>query len=841
MRIEQSYPSPIHGVSTLAPRTRPQGYATQQINFRSDPVNKLTRRPSSIFKGKVDTTDNPDSIQYHSYERGGQEYSFVVDTVTGNVKCYVDDVLEDTINLGAYTGDNIGLFTIDHDTYVVNRDVVVAKSTDTDEASGNFEKVSHINVTTALNYNETVQVNVIKSNGDKHIVSYKVPNLGVTDPDYDAADKARATKQVALELANRINGGGTHSADIPNPDYAPVASVCYNEYIYTYDSENDCYDQSVNGAYNPTASICKPFINPYSGIPGVTAVALGSSVAVWEDGRADWLQVEVEAGQGDRTTVAANEVIEDTDGLPLFAVAGTRVTVRPDPTSEKGVYYLQAERTASTASGEYMEEVVWSENRNPTEQHSLDSATMPHVIQYDGTNFAFGEIAFKSRLSGDDESVPFPDFVGKTIQSLGYFQKRLSLASENGVYMTETDDLLNWFKQSAVQLLVSDTVAVTTSELGADKILHLIPHNRDLLCITSNSQFKISGSAAVTPQTVSMTLTTKYECQVSVPPVSIGNSVYFPIDYGDSTGLHEYTGERDTSQDVASPITNHVVGYMPGKAKLLAASPNLEMLAMTTEDSDDNVLYIYEQYTTSEGKRSQRSWSTWELSGDEKIVDIKFRRNELVLLTVAGNTILLKSIQMYTRITTSPLEVYLDNLLDLQTDGLTVTIPDGYDTTDCIAVRGDGTQSELWKVGFTQDGLVLTFEEDIDAGRVYLGKTFTSTYEPARPFKYDEDGSTITTDSIRVSKFILSLVDTHELSMTKLSRFVEDVTVTFESRFLDQYRLGTIDSYTGDWKFSFSEKASLATPLFFTDSYLGCTIADISWEGQYLQTKQRMK
>src|SRR5690606_4590441 len=137
-------------------------------------------------------------------------------------------------------------------------------------------------------------------------------------------------------------------------------------------------------------------------------------------------------------------------------------------------------------------------------------------------------------------------------------------------------------------------IAIATSELGADELLHLIPHNRDLLCISSNSQFKISGSVALTPETVSMPLTTKYECQVSVPPVTIGNSVYFPIDYGDSTGLQEYTGEQNTSQDFAVPVTNHVIGYLKGKAKLLAASPNLEMIALTTTDGSNNQIYIYE-------------------------------------------------------------------------------------------------------------------------------------------------------------------------------------------------------------------------------------------------------
>lgn len=837
MRTEQSYPTPVHGVSTLAPRTRPQGYASKQVNFRSDPVNKLTRRPSSEWKTALLTGVDTDNLDFHTYERDSSVYSFLINKDDGQIYCFRDSTLVDTLDLGAYNGNNLGLYTIEHETYVLNKDVVVEQLPNTD--ANDIEKVSHINITSALNYAETIQVNITKSDGTRHSVSYTVPDLGTSDPDYDRADKARATKQVALELAARINGGGTHDVLLPNPDYTGDVSICHTPYIYTSEG-GGYYSRADNPYYNPTHNQCKPYIEDYPGIAGVTAVALGSSVAIWEDGRDEWLQVEVEAGQGDRTSVALNSVVESTAGFPLYAVVGTRVTVRPDPTSDKGIYYLQAERIADTPTGEELEEVVWSEDRNPHQPHSLDNSTLPHVIIYKDGNFTLQEVSWDARRTGDEDSTPFPDFLGGVITTMGYFQKRLVVASENGVYMTETDELGNWFRQSAVQLLVTDPCGVTTSELGTDKILHLVPHNRDLLVITSNSQFKISGETAITPETVSMPLTTKYECQVSVSPVTIGNSVYFPIDYGDSTGVQEYTGERDTSQDFAAPVTNHIIGYMLGNATLMASSPNLEMIALTTANSLDNEVFVYEQYTETDGKRSQQSWSTWQFADDERVVDLTFRRNEMVIVVAKGTTIVEKVIPMYTRVTTSPLEIYLDDMLTLDTNGLTVVIPDEYSTDGCTMVRGIGTKSELWEVQYTQNGNRLTLSEDIGVGKVYLGRKFKSEFAPTRPFRYDEDGSTITTDKIRVSRWILSLVETHRLVMRKESDFSDPVEVEFQSKFVNRYPIGSIQAYTGDWKFSFAEEAGLATATFFTEGYLGCTISDVSWEGQYFQSKQRM-
>jgi len=842
MRIESSYPTPIHGVSTLAPRNRAEGQAGLQVNFRSDPVNKLTRRPPMKWVAPLLLGNTGSDILYHSYEREGVTYRFILDKLTDDLHIYIDDTLWNTLTAPTgYVGNNMVAQTVDHETFFINTDKVVEMTTDDDLAD--IERVSHINVVSALNYGETVQVNVTTSDTVRHVVTYTIPDLGVTNPDYDTADKARATNQVALELAANINGGGTYDIRAPNPDYPddPFIDANFINYCQPYidDGFGGCI---VNPNYDVSQSVCKAYKTGYTGITGVTAVALGSSVAVWEDGRADWLDLEIETGQGDRSCVAINNTVENTEGLPLYAVVGTRITIKPDPTSDKGTYYLQAERTAQQVSGEYLEEVVWSETRNSEQPHALDTTTMPFSCVYDNNVFTVNTIAFKERQNGDDDSVPQPDFVGETITNVGYFQKRLVFVSENNVIMSEVDDPANFWKQSAVQLLVNDTVSVASSAVAIDRLAHIVPHNRDLLVISSNGQFKIDGSEGITPETVSMTLTTKYECQVNVPPVTIGNSIFFPIDYGTSTGLQEYTGERDTNQDFAAPLTHHVIGYMSGSVKLMTASPNLEMIAVVTEGAAANQLFMYEQYTDDTGKRRQRSWGQWVISGNSEILDIEFRNDRLTLIVNEQGNIILKEIDIYSRVSTGVNEVYLDDLVKLPTDGSTATLDADYDTSDIIVIRGDSTEYELNKVQFTLASNVITFNEDIAVGDVYVGKLYESRYRPTRPFKYDDNNIAVTTDRIRIAKFILSLVETNEVKMHIISDYYDTDDQEFNSRYLGGLDnvVGSVPFYTGDHKFSFAQDANLAEAEFYCDNWLGCTIAGISWEGQYFQTAQRM-
>lgn len=791
MRIEDSYPTPVLGVSTLSPRNRLQGQAGLQKNFRSDPIQRLTRRPSLTYNGRSLLVEGiaPENVFHHSYERDGSTYTIIVDKSNGDMYGFVDNI---EVNVGgdlsASFGPNLVAQTINHKTYILNKDTTVGLNQATD--ADDIEKVSHLNVTTALQYGERVKVTITRPNGDRNTYTYMVPSLYDPDnpddpPDYDTADRARSTTVVAAQLAAFL-----------------------------------------------------------SGTPQVTASSSGSAVAVWKNGREDWVDLEIETGQGDKSIAVFNQVTENIDGIPKYAVVGTRIKVRPNPTSDKGTYYLQAERTADKPSGQHLEEVVWTESRNPDEPYALLATTMPRVCEFTGSEFSMKLPDWKDRRAGDNESVPPPKFVGETITDIGYFQKRLVFLTENYAVMSETDDELNFWRQSAVKLLVSDRVEVSSSAVGIDKLQYILPHNRDLMFIASNGQFKINGSQGVTPETISMALTTKYECQTTVAPTTMGNSVFFPIDYGASTGLQEYTGERDTGQDFAAPLTQHIVGYMQGKAKMLTSSPNLEMIAMTTENADRNQIFVYEQYTDTTGKRRNQAWSEWTFAGNGEIVDLQFKNDQLTVLTVEDNKLYSKFVSMYTRASTGIKEIYLDDLYQTTTTGENILVPEGYPLDEStIVVRGDGTQNELFKVNFTTtDGRNLIFDENIGVGLVYVGRTYESRYQPTRPFKYDENGVAITTDRIRVGRYILNLVDTNELKMHIKSDYYDYPDQVFNSRFVGglQNTLGSVPYFTGDYKFSYSQDASLADAEFYCDNWLGCTIAGISWEGQYFQSKGRM-
>lgn len=857
MRVTEHYPAPVQGISTLAPRNRGKGFAAVQENFRSDPVNKLSRRPSlnwiTPLVGAADASGG--DFFHHSYTRDGILFRYLLQPNDTVLWCFRDEVLIEKIAIPVAmpaVADNLVAQTIGEDTYFLDTTTVVEMETQTDDSLGVVEKVSYINITSALNYGESIEVSVTRSNGDTTNYIYTIPDVGVP-PDYDAADEARATNTVAAELALLINDDILNPALRPNPDYPADITTDPNYINFCLPATDTGGGVWVpNGSYDPNQSVCKPYLQTTGVTSNLVAIAKGSSVSVRDGLTDEWVVIEISAGQGERVSVVVNEVIETTNGLPLYAIANTRLTIKPDPTTDNGTYYLNAE-PVSDDSPDIMEEVVWVESRSPFAKFKLDETTLPFVCRFTAVDNPVIQVdVWDDREVGNIETVEEPAFVGETITNIGYLQKRLVFLSENNVIMSKTDDVGDFWKRSGVTSLVTDTLSIASSEVGIDKLAHIVTHNRDALVIASNGQFKIDGTAGITPN-VSMGMTTKYVCQTNTAPVIMGNSVILPITQGSYSGLLEYSSQVNTSQDEATDITVHTIGYMQGTVTHLVASTNLNMIAVRVTGSTfggKQRIFIFEGFKVG-GERIQQSWSSWLIYEGDELIDMKFKDSTLqLIIRTSGDfeptIIVLKEFNMYdlgvTGIRADPYvdSVFLDDKIAVRSfNGTSVTLPAEYDPTNIIVVGGVDTTLPLQSIPFTIDGSTITFPEDINDGVfptcvVYIGRTFVSSYGITRPFRYTQEGIADTSERVRVSKYILDVVDTNEVAMNISSEFYDEPDQEFNARILNSplNQLGVVPLYSGDVQFSFGQDASLANATFYCNNWLSCTISGIRWQGQ---------
>jgi hypothetical protein len=413
--------------------------------------------------------------------------------------------------------------------------------------------------------------------------------------------------------------------------------------------------------------------------------------------------------------------------------------------------------------------------------------------------------------------------------------------------MSQTDDIYNFFRQSVVQLLVTDPIGIASTYTEVDYIKHVIPHNRDLMFVASNGQFKIDGSTALTPQTVSMPLTTSYECRTDVAPVSMGNNVLLPITYGDSAGIQEYSREKNVDTDVAHPLTHHIIGLMKGNITNLVANGNLEMMLVTTDEAGVGKLFVYEQYSEY-GEHRQRSWSVWELPTNNNILGITFKESLIRMLVREGSNLVMKEIELYAKVTSDENEVFLDNRLEFNALDFYI-LPIGYVVTpEHKLICADRSEFPLAEVPYTvslQGGLnILTFERQTNQANnlFYFGIPYVSKYRPTRPYRYTENGIAITTDRVRVNRFIANVANTNTVKFKIISQYTNYEDQEFSARVVGELNnlLDTTPFYTGDVQFSYGQNADDAECEIYTDNHLNLTISGLAWSGQYHETSQRM-
>ena len=144
--------------------------------------------------------------------------------------------------------------------------------------------------------------------------------------------------------------------------------------------------------------------------------------------------------------------------LPTVAPRGFVTEIIGDASSSFDNYFCVFE---PSDAGDAFGSGTWKETVKPGIPCKLDPATLPHALirQADGT-FTFGPLEWGERICGDEDSAPFPSFVGRTLNGLFFYRNRLSFLSGENVVMSEVGEFFNFFLTTVTTLVDSDVVDV---------------------------------------------------------------------------------------------------------------------------------------------------------------------------------------------------------------------------------------------------------------------------------------------------------------------------------------------------------------------------------------------
>ena len=331
-----------------------------------------------------------------------------------------------------------------------------------------------------------------------------------------------------------------------------------------------------------------------------------------------------------------NQVTSITE-LPNTSWEGHTVIVAPTGASDQSSYYLKFNAENTTTNGDYGRG-VWEETSGWGTPGMLDKTTMPHSFIYyrnsngltrftfqpfTGAAYTDGSVSldlpgWTTRLAGDEDELPGPSFVNHAINDLVFFKNRLGFVSGENVILSQAADYFNFWQQSAVQVVDSDTIDLTAISNDVATLNYALQQQDELVLFSSENQFRLYSGDNVTfsPDTASVGRISSISMEPNVKPQQVGPQVIFPVKEGDFTGFQTFiTTDRTVGINLGQTavITETIPRYIPKNIDSLAVSRTDQFLVALSSDNP-NSLYVYQFFWEASGgslTNRQNAWHEW--------------------------------------------------------------------------------------------------------------------------------------------------------------------------------------------------------------------------------------
>jgi hypothetical protein len=776
--ISQSIPNLINGVSQQPPSLRLATQAELQENALSSVVTGLSKRPSSEHVADLGTISNLDKAFIHTIRRDENEfYSMVVDTA-GAIRVFDKDGVSKTVtnNAASYltglTDPSLELaaVSIADVTFIVNKNTIVAKGTTT----------SPTRTPEALVY--------------------------VRQADYASTYRLKITKGAStstVEFATKSSTQDTTSATQNAERGASTDLIAENLDTFSATAVNTSYYENITNG---------------SEVTGITITRYGSVLHVQSTDATNF-QVEVGDSHGNEHLLVFKDETPDFKKLPVEGPNDFVIGVSGDNQKAQDDYYVKF------SNG------VWKETVEPNVLIDLDAATLPHKLsKLPNGNFQFDPVSYADRKVGNDDTNPYPSFVGYTLADIFFHRNRLGLLADENVIFARAGEFtdFDFFRKSVLAIVDSDPIDVAVSSNKVSILKHAIPFNEALLLFSDLTQFKVTADPILTPETINVASTTEFEASLIAKPASAGKYVYFATKRGAWSGMWEYFVDTDTDVNDATETTAHVPEYLRGVVTNIQASSNEDMLIAQAAD-DPTAIYVYRYYWSGREKL-QSSWSRWTFNGD--VVGVSFNLSDIYVLIKRSNNLFLEKINLSvddaTVYTTGNFSIHLDRRVTLETGGLT-TVP----YTDASTVYVDQT-GKLIQVGTVAAKLA-------NSEKVYAGVPFTFKYQFSEPV-LKQDNKPITTGVLHIRNYAVVYNKTAFFTVTvtplKRTPYVRTFTGRLVGSGANILSAAAIES--GTYRFGVLGHAGSVDIVLESDNHLPCIFQSAEWEGFYVLRSRRM-
>ncbi|MCH2199748.1 MAG: hypothetical protein MK081_13295 [Flavobacteriales bacterium] len=475
-----------------------------------------------------------------------------------------------------------------------------------------------------------------------------------------------------------------------------------------------------------------------STVAGFTVTVEGSLIRYTRD-TADDFYFEVEDGQGGEAMKGYKGKVQRFSDLPEKGVEGLVLEVAGDNSSAFDNYFVK------------YEEGVWSETVKPGIQYRMNSDSLPlGLVRNPDDTFVVQALPWVDRAVGDDDSNPFPSFVGQKLNGVLYFRNRLGFIADENLILSATGDYFQFFRTTVTQLLDNDVIDVAVQDVsGAGSsvsvLRHAVAFDKRLLLFSDNAQFVVdSGGQVLSPLTIAVDPVTSFAASAACRPGVAGRYVYFPFDRDGASGIREMYVDGVTQTEDAEEITAHCPTYIPpGLTQIIGTTLENIMLFIK---SGSRYVYKYEYFWSGQEK-AQSGFGRWDFGSDAQVLGGSFFDNTAYFVIKRGSEVTLERMRLRPGLVDTNLEYFtlLDRRLPKEDmmvayDGVAnktyFTFP--YSSADELEIRTVASPSDQHapgvKLGTKTAANVVTVDGDVSTYTVIGGVKYAMSFKVTAPY-----------------------------------------------------------------------------------------------------------
>lgn len=355
-------------------------------------------------------------------------------------------------------------------------------------------------------------------------------------------------------------------------------------------------------------------------------------IAVIDSGEGAQLNFSTQIGDaayatGNGGLQAFSTEVQNINQLPLICEHGHIVKITGIEELENDDYYVKfvqtdAGKLETTYPTDNMGQGYWEESLGPLVTTQYDLTTMPIELERiedagapKGYKFRLKVGNWTARTVGDDESNPFPSFIGEKISDIFLWRNRLGLLAGSRIVMSEADEYGNFFRTTVKQLLDSDPIDRDASLDRPVVLQYAVPLEEQLVVFSDRTQFLVTADPILTPKTASVLPVTYFEASRSVRPLAVERGIFFPYQAGGEaySQIRQMRRIVDSDNFDAFPATSQVPRYIKGDVVAMAATSVESALAVITNPpGEKNYVYIY-KWQDVNGNRVMSAWQRFDL------------------------------------------------------------------------------------------------------------------------------------------------------------------------------------------------------------------------------------